>query len=75
VFTKKGKVIPMEQSAVMENDLVNFPLETSEEVDPVDEIRLRTWARVNYLPVQKRNHNWHPVVHDEMNRKDRELSC
>lgn len=43
------------------------------EVDPVEEIRLRTWARKHYAPNRERDNNWHPVVLDEMNRKDREL--
>jgi len=43
------------------------------EVDPVEEIRLRTWARKNYAPTPERDDNWHPVVLDEMNRKDSEL--
>ena len=42
------------------------------EVDPVEEMRMRTWARRHYAPVQDRDENWHPVVLDEMVRRDRE---
>ncbi len=41
-------------------------------VDPIEEIRLRTWARQNYLPVHERGDNLHPVILDEMLRRDDE---
>ncbi len=44
------------------------------EVDLVEELRLRRWARQNYVPGGKRPKDWHPVIHDEMLRKDRELA-
>ena len=47
-------------------------LEPIQELDPVEEIRLRTWARQNYAPQGERNRSWHPVILDEMRRKDRE---
>ena len=40
--------------------------------DPVEELRLRRWARENYVPVQSRDQAWHAVVLDEMRRKDQE---
>jgi hypothetical protein len=43
------------------------------EVDFIEELRLRRWARENYVSRGKRANDWHPVVHDEMQRKDREL--
>jgi hypothetical protein len=43
------------------------------EIDPVEEMRLRTWARRNYEPhQQERDSEWHPVILDEMRRKDGE---
>lgn len=42
-------------------------------VDPVEEMRLRTWARKHYQPVTQRDSRWHPVILDEMSRRDREL--
>jgi hypothetical protein len=42
--------------------------------DPVDELRLRRWAREHYVPTGQRDDGWHPIVIDEMRRKDRELS-
>ena len=46
--------------------------ESTFDVDPVEEMRMRTWARRHYAPVQDRDENWHPVVLDEMVRRDRE---
>ena len=42
------------------------------DTDPVEEMRLRTWARRNYAPANQRDNSWHPVVLDEMRRKDGE---
>ncbi|MBX3452034.1 MAG: hypothetical protein KF777_20935 [Planctomycetaceae bacterium] len=42
------------------------------EIDPIEEMRLRAWARRHYLPVSERDRSWHPVVLDEMSRKDSE---
>ena len=47
-------------------------VESESNVDAIEEFRLRTWARRNYTPAQERRSDWHPVVHDEMRRKDRE---
>jgi hypothetical protein len=43
------------------------------EIDFIEELRLRRWARENYVPQPKRDRDWHPVIHDEMGRKDRDL--
>jgi hypothetical protein len=48
-------------------------LEAEAELDPVEEMRLRTWARRHYAPTDERETTWHPVVLDEMRRRDREL--
>ena len=42
------------------------------QVDPVEELRLRRWARENYVLPERRDSSWHPVVLDEMRRKDEE---
>ena len=42
------------------------------EIDFIEELRLRRWARENYVPATQREGNWHPVVIDEMSKKDRE---
>ena len=42
--------------------------------DPVEELRLRRWARENYVPIEYRDSTWHAVVLDEMQRKDQEQS-
>jgi hypothetical protein len=43
-----------------------------ESVDFIEELRMRRWARENYVPRDKRQRTWHPVVHDEMEKKDHE---
>ena len=55
-------------SAVM----VGQELAEAVQVDPVEEIRLRTWARKNYAPAQERDTTLHPIILDEMVRKDQE---
>ncbi len=42
------------------------------ELDFIEELRLRRWARENYVPEDERSEEWHPVVLEEMKRKDRE---
>jgi len=42
------------------------------DVDFIEELRLRRWARENYVPTVQRDRAWHPIVLDEMNRKDGE---
>jgi hypothetical protein len=42
------------------------------ELDLIEELRLRRWAREHYVPRGQRQTAWHPVVHDEMNKKDLE---
>ncbi|WP_437187706.1 hypothetical protein SH668x_001112 [Planctomicrobium sp. SH668] len=49
--------------------------EISNELDFIEEIRLRTWARNHYAPQGERNRLWHPIVLDEMHRKDGEQSA
>jgi hypothetical protein len=45
------------------------------EMDFIEELKLRRWARENYVPRDKRQHSWHPVVHEEMEKKDYEGSA
>lgn len=54
----------MEVSGIL--DLVETDL------DFIEEMRLRTWARVNYVPGEERDEEWHPVILDEMALKDGE---
>ena len=44
------------------------------ELDFIEELRLRRWARENYVPRPQRQLSWHPIVLDEMARKDEEVS-
>ncbi|HKI35328.1 MAG TPA: hypothetical protein VKA46_25950 [Gemmataceae bacterium] len=43
------------------------------DLDFIEELRLRRWARQNYVPPEQRDSSWHPVVRDEMDRKDLEV--
>ena len=42
------------------------------ELDMIEELRLRRWARENYVPPENRSRSWHPVIHEEMKKKDHE---
>jgi hypothetical protein len=42
------------------------------DVDLIEELRLRRWARENYVPSGRRQPDWHPIILDEMLRKDEE---
>lgn len=42
-------------------------------IDLIRELRLRQWARIHYVPAEMRSHSWHPLVLDEMRRRDEEL--
>jgi hypothetical protein len=42
------------------------------ELDFIEELRLRRWARENYVPPTERQDDWDPVVHQEMQTKDDE---
>jgi homoaconitase/3-isopropylmalate dehydratase large subunit len=43
-------------------------------IDFVRELRLRNWARQNFVPGDQRKSTWHPIVLDEMNRRDMEIT-
>ena len=43
-----------------------------EELDLIQELRLRRWARENYVPEDQREASWHPVILEEMLKKDLE---
>ncbi len=56
---------------------VEMPIEfemLSADLDPIAEMQLRTWARRNYCELSERDRTWHPVILDEMSRRDEELS-
>jgi hypothetical protein len=42
------------------------------EIDFIEELRMRRWAREHYVPRDRREATWHPVVLDEMGQKDLE---
>jgi len=43
-----------------------------DEIDFIEELRLRRWARENFVPPELRQDTWHPVILEEMVRKERE---
>jgi hypothetical protein len=43
------------------------------DVDFIEELRLRRWAREHYVPRNQREMSWHPVILDEMDQKDSEI--
>lgn len=45
------------------------------ELDFIEELRLRRWARENYVPAEEREAAWHPVIHAEMKMKDVEMGA
>ncbi len=45
---------------------------TLRDIDFIEELRLRRWARENYVPDVRRDEEWHPIVLEEMSRKDEE---
>ena len=51
-----------------------MPSSVGAEVDFIEELRLRRWAREHYVPRDRRESSWHPVILDEMGRKDLETS-
>ena len=51
-----------------------MPIAHTQPVDLIAELRLRQWARANYVPAEiRRDSQWHPIVLDEMQRKDADL--
>jgi len=42
------------------------------EMDLIEELQMRCWARENYVPPEQRDEGWHPVIQDEMKKKDSE---
>jgi hypothetical protein len=46
---------------------------TMDTVDLVEELRLRRWARINHVPADERDLDWHPIILNEMSLKDSEL--
>lgn len=40
----------------------------------IDELKLRRWARLNYVRPELRSEDWHPAILSEMTLKDEELA-
>jgi len=50
-----------------------MPTPDTASIDLIRELRLRQWARTHYVPADMRSRSWHPLVLDEMRRRDEEL--
>ena len=50
-----------------------MPAPDTASIDLIRELRLRQWARTHYVPADMRSRSWHPLVLDEMRRRDEEL--
>lgn len=48
--------------------------EALSDLDMIEELKLRRWAREHYVPRSQRERSWHPIVLEEMEKKDRDLS-
>ena len=46
---------------------------TPDQIDLTEELRLRSWARMNYVIPEFRDPAWHPVLLDEMRQQDHEF--
>jgi hypothetical protein len=57
----------MNSTLTVESDLL-----LDGEIDLVEEMRLRTWARRNYVASCEREESWHRIILDEMARVDDE---
>ena len=44
-------------------------------VDMIEELQMRTWARENYVAADQRDVSLHPVILEEMHRRDVELTA
>ena len=54
------------------NSQAAMEMEPTHSVDAVEEMRMRTWARRHYIPAGDRSTDLHPIILDEMLRKDEE---
>ncbi|ADG68017.1 hypothetical protein Plim_2191 [Planctopirus limnophila DSM 3776] len=54
------------------SSLAATKVDSGANVDLVEELRLRAWARSHYEPADRRSRRLHPIVLDEMQRKDQE---
>jgi hypothetical protein len=50
-----------------------MPALTSARIDMIEELMYRCWARRNYLPLELREADWHPIILEEMALRDEEL--
>jgi hypothetical protein len=47
---------------------------SARDLDVLEELRLRRWAREHYVGSEERDATWHPIVLEEMEQKERELA-
>jgi hypothetical protein len=49
-------------------------MEMEMELDFIEELKLRRWAREHYVSPEERSQKWHPIIHEEMEKKDDEAA-
>ena len=47
----------------------------SQGIDMIEELQMRTWARENFVEADQRDTSLHPVILEEMRRRDTELAA
>ncbi len=66
------RLVPTRGGGRIVQTLIADEVDNVVSVDPVEEMRLRTWARRHYAAAGDRDATWHPIVLDEMSRRDQE---
>jgi hypothetical protein len=74
VATKLVEPRTLEGSAMSTRSPRDKFINTNGLLDLVEEIRLRTWARLNYTTPESRDSSWHPIILEEMETKDVDLA-
>ena len=71
-FFQKVNLVPSHGGGGIVSSLAVLDQECTSDVDAVEEMRMRSWARRHYTPAEDRSNNMHPIVLDEMLHKDQE---
>ena len=58
----------------LESASKSFDDDDRHDLELTHELRLRRWARQNFVPPVQRLDSWHEVIQDEMSARDRELA-
>lgn len=66
LFQRAARPVPCAKRGVMSRSIADL--------DVIEELRLRRWAREHYVPAAERDGAWNAVVLDEMQQKDAEAA-